>query len=186
MTFKCKFRDEISQVQKYLDLLLKEKKAGLKINAKDIGIIAPYRKQVNIDQFIIAPYRKQVNIDQFHWDSYILLLYILCDLSPLGNLLNFHIFFSLDTFICKNILWGQFVLLSVWIICLVLAFMNYSPMINHAFTLPLKLPVVLECLKKWYMFVFNVYTISSIWSCHLVVLKMHLAKREEKHLNTHS
>ncbi|XP_053381193.1 putative helicase mov-10-B.1 isoform X2 [Mercenaria mercenaria] len=39
-------RDEISQVEKYLDLLLTEKKGGLKIKAKDIGIISPYRKQV--------------------------------------------------------------------------------------------------------------------------------------------
>ncbi|XP_045199389.2 putative helicase mov-10-B.1 [Mercenaria mercenaria] len=39
-------RDEISQVQKYLDMLLKEKKGGQKIKPSDIGIISPYRKQV--------------------------------------------------------------------------------------------------------------------------------------------
>jgi len=40
------FRDEIAQLEKYLHFLLKEKKRGLQIKQKDIGIITPYRKQV--------------------------------------------------------------------------------------------------------------------------------------------
>ncbi|XP_052806169.1 putative helicase mov-10-B.1 [Mya arenaria] len=39
-------RDEIAQVDKYLNKLLKEKKKGLQIKQSDIGIISPYRKQV--------------------------------------------------------------------------------------------------------------------------------------------
>ncbi|KAL4218612.1 Helicase MOV-10 [Mactra antiquata] len=39
-------RDEIAQVEKYLHLLLNDKKKGLKVLPKDIGIISPYRKQV--------------------------------------------------------------------------------------------------------------------------------------------
>ncbi|XP_053381191.1 putative helicase MOV-10 [Mercenaria mercenaria] len=39
-------RDEISQVEKYLNMLLKEKKGGVRIKPSDIGVISPYRKQV--------------------------------------------------------------------------------------------------------------------------------------------
>ncbi|XP_071140956.1 putative helicase MOV-10 [Mytilus edulis] len=38
--------EEVSVVHSYVNSLLKEKKRGLKINPKDIGIISPYRKQV--------------------------------------------------------------------------------------------------------------------------------------------
>ena len=56
--FYLSFRDEVSQVEKYLELLLKQKKGELRIQAKDIGIISPYRKQVfsylycNMDIFL--------------------------------------------------------------------------------------------------------------------------------------
>ncbi|XP_052789741.1 putative helicase MOV-10 [Mya arenaria] len=39
-------RDEVSQVDKYLQELLRDQKGGIKLKPSDIGIISPYRKQV--------------------------------------------------------------------------------------------------------------------------------------------
>ncbi|XP_052806170.1 putative helicase MOV-10 [Mya arenaria] len=52
-------RDEIAQVDKFLNKLLKEEEEGINITQSDIGIISPYRKQVQKVRQMIS--RKKYN-----------------------------------------------------------------------------------------------------------------------------
>ncbi|CAH1784099.1 unnamed protein product [Owenia fusiformis] len=49
--------EEIVHVMKYVDTLLEEKKGGINIHPKDIGIITPYRKQVQKIQGLVRQKR---------------------------------------------------------------------------------------------------------------------------------